>query len=66
MKDSKPVLLTFNVYPNAVGPKFNAVTQFQLSLAGMTRQQAQDLRDEVHKNPHVGVATIHMDNGCHL
>lgn len=64
--EGKPVELSFAVYANATGPKFEALTHFRIKLFSMTREQAQHLRAEVYKNPHVGTATIHLDNGCHI
>lgn len=65
-KQGVPVELSFAVYANATGPKFEALTQFRIKLFAMTKEQAEYLRQEVYKNPHVGTATIHLDNGCHI
>ena len=65
-KDSQPVLITFCVYPNAIGPKMNPVTGFRIPLFNMTKEQADKVRGEIEKNPYVGTVTIHLDNGCHI
>lgn len=65
-KSGQPVELSFAVYANAIGPKFEALTQFRIKLFSMNKEQAEALRLEVYKNPHVGTATIHLDNGCHI
>lgn len=66
MKEGKPVMISFSVYPNATGPKFEAVTGFRIPLFGMTKEQADRVRGEIEKNPYAGTVTIHLDNGCHI
>lgn len=65
-KEGKPTEIRFCTYANATGPKLDVQHSYKIPVSNMSKEDCLKFVSELYKNPHVGTATIYLDNGCHI